>query len=91
MVLPDGTGMKGARVDGATASVSGEKFRKGGVEIIGNEGGNDVFIAVGDDEEVTRTNSVKVVLPAGTREDTWLGACGARSASLHVSVHHFSL
>jgi len=91
VVLPDRTGMKGARVDGATASVSGKNFRKGGVEIIGNEGGNDVFVAVGDDKEVTCTNSVEVVLPARTGEDTWLGACGTGSASLCISVHCFSL
>ena len=44
MVLPNRTGMKGARVDSATASVSGKEFRKGGVEIIGNKRGNDVFV-----------------------------------------------
>ena len=91
MVLPNRTGMKGARVDSAAASVSSKKFREGGVEIIGNERGNDIFVTVGNDKEVTRTNGVEVVLPARTGKDTWLGACGTGSTSLCVSVHHLGL
>jgi len=47
VVLSNGTGVKGTRVDGATASISSEEFGKGGVEVVGNEGGDDVFVAVG--------------------------------------------
>ena len=89
MVLSYSAGMKGARVDGATASVGSEEFRKGGVEIVRNERGDDVFVAIRDDKEVTCTNSVEVVLPARTGEDAWLRACRTGSASFCVSIHHF--
>ena len=91
MVLPDRTGMERARVNCAATSISGKEFGEGCVKVIGNKGGDDVFIAVGNDEEVTRANSVEVVLPTRAREYTWLGACGTRSASLCVSVHRLSL
>ena len=91
MVLSDGTGMKGARVDGAAMSVSGKELREGHVEVIGDEGGNDVLIAIRDYKEVTRTNSIEVVLPARARKYTRLRACGTGSASFCVSIHCFSL
>jgi len=89
VVLSNGTGVKGTRVDGATASISSEKFGKGGVEVVGNEGGDDVFIAVGNDKEVMRANCVEIVLPPRTRKYAWLRASGTGSASLCVSIHGF--
>ena len=91
MVLSDRTGVKGARVDGATVSVGGEEFRKSGVEVVRNKGGDDVLVAIRNDKKVMRTNSVEVVLPARARKHTWLRACGTGSTSLCVSVHRFSL
>ena len=88
VVLSNGTGMKGARVDGATASVSGEKFGEGCMEVIGDEWHNDVLIAIRDNEEMTCTSSVEVVLPARARKYARLRACGTRSMSLCVSIHH---
>ena len=67
VVLSDGTGVKGARVDSATASIGGKEFRKGGVEVVGDKGGDDVLVAIRNDKKVTRTNSVEVVLPARAR------------------------
>ena len=67
MVVSDGTGVKGARVDGTTTSIRGEELGKGCIEVVGNKGGNDVLIAIRNDKEVTRTNSVKVILPARAR------------------------
>jgi len=87
VVLSYGMGMKGVRVDGATMSVSGEKFREGCMEVVGDEGGNHVLVAVRDDKEMMHTNGVEVVLPARARKDTWLRACGTGSASLCVSIH----
>ena len=91
MVLSNGTGVKGARVDSAATSISGEELGEGCVEVVKDKGGNDVLIAVGDDKKVTRTNGIKVVLPTRAREYTWLRACRARSMSLCVSVPCFSL
>ena len=73
MVLSYSTGMKGTRVDGAATSVSGEEFRKGRVKVVGDEWGDDILIAVGNDKEMARTNGVKVILPAvedGVRDIT---------------------
>ena len=89
MVLSDGTGVQGVRVDGATTSIGGEELGKGCVKVIGNEGRNDVLVAVRDDKKVTRTNSVEVVLPSGARKYTWLRAGGTGSTSLCISVYCF--
>ena len=78
---------EGARVDGTTTSDSGEEFRKGGVEIVGNEQGDNVLFAIGDNEKVAGAHSVEVVLPSGTREDARLGTCWTRSAFLGLFVH----
>jgi len=79
--------MKGARVDGTTMSVSGKELGKGGVEVVGNEGGDDVLVAVGNDKKVARTKGVEVVLPSRARKYTWLRAGGTGSMSLCISVH----
>ena len=89
MVLSDRMSVKRARVDGATASVSGQEFGEGRVKVIGNEGGNDVLIAIRDDKKVTCTNGVEVVLPSRARKYTWLRAGGTGSMSLCISVHCF--
>jgi len=91
VVLSNGMGVKGARVDSTATSISGEELRKGHVEVVGNKGGNDIFITVRNDKKVTHTNSVKVVLPTQARKYTWLRACRTGSTSLCVSVHCFSL
>jgi len=91
MVLSDRTGVKGARVDSTVTSISGEKLGKGHVEVVRNEGGDYVLIAIGDNKEVTHTNGVEVVLPTGARKYTWLRACRTGSMSLCVSVPCFSL
>ena len=90
MVLSDRAGVKGTRVDGTTTSVGGKELGEGCMEVVGDEGGNDVLVTVGNDEEVTRTNGVEVVLPAGARIYSWLRAGGTRGASLCISVHRFS-
>jgi len=67
VVLSNRMGMKGARVDGATASVGGEELRKSGVEVVRNKGGDDVLIAIRNDKKVMCTNGVEVVVPSWTR------------------------
>jgi len=52
MVLSDRTGMKRARVDHAATSISSEELRKGHIKVIGNEGGNDILVAVRNDKEI---------------------------------------
>ena len=91
MVLSDGMGVKGARVNGATASVGGKEFRESSVEVIGDKGGDDVFVAIRNDKKVTRTDGIEVVLPSRARKYTWLRTCGTRSMSLYVSIHCFGL
>ena len=87
MVLSDWASMKRTGVDCATAAISGKEFRKGGVKVIGDKGGNDVFFAIRDDKEVAGTHSIEVVLPSGTWVNFWLGTIGTWSLSFYVSVH----
>jgi len=89
VVLSNGTGVKGTRVNSATASIGGEELGKGGVKVVGNEGRNDVLVAVRNNEEMTCTDGVEVVLPSWAREYTWLRASGTWSTSLCISVHCF--
>jgi len=91
MVLSDRTSMKGARVDSTTASIGGKKFGKGGVKVVRNEGGNDIFIAIRNDKKVASANCIEIVFPSQTRMNTWLRTSRARSASFCVSIHHLSL
>jgi len=84
VVLPNRTGMKRARVNCAAMSISGKELGEGRVKIIGNEGGDDILVTIRDNEEMTCTDGVKVVLPARARKHTWLRACGTWGMSLCV-------
>jgi len=88
-VLPNWASVKGARMDGASATISGKEFGKGGMEVVRNERGDDVLFTIWDDEEVAGTHGVEVVLPPGTGKDTRLGTSGTRSAFFSISVHCF--
>jgi len=81
--------MKRMGVDRATSAISSEELGKGGVEIVGDEGGDDVLFAIRDDEEMVGPNGVKVVLPSRTWVHSWLGTIGAWGPSFCISVHHF--
>jgi len=83
--------MKRTGVDCATAAISGKELGKCGMKVIGDEGGDDVFITIRNDEKVAGTNCIKVVLPSGTWVNPWLGAIGTGSPSFYVSVHGFGL
>jgi len=87
VVLSDWVSMKRTRMDRTAAAISSEEFRKGGVEIVGDEGGDDVLFAIRDDEEMASPDGVEVVLPSGPRVDSWLRAVGTWSLSFYVSVH----
>ena len=52
VVLSNWTSMEGMGVDCAAMTVSGEEFRKGGVEVIRDERGDYVFFAIWDDKKV---------------------------------------
>jgi len=80
--------MKRTRVDCATVAISSKEFGKGGVEIVGDEGGDDILFAIRDDKEMAGSDSVKVVLPSRPWVDSWLRAVGTRSPSFYVSIHH---
>ena len=51
--------MEGVRVNRAATSIGGKEFRECHVKVVRNKGGNDVFIAVGNDKKValSRTES----------------------------------
>ena len=68
------TGMERARVNGAAQSSCCQEFRKGGIEVVRNEGGNDILFSVGDDEKVSSAGGVPVVAPSWTRKPTGLGS-----------------
>jgi len=91
VVLSDRTSVKGARVDGTTTSISGKEFRKGGVNVVRNKGGDDILVTVRNDEKVARANGIEVVLPSRTWEHTWLRASGTGSVSFCVSIHCLGL
>ena len=88
-MLPNWASVKGARVNGTATTVSGKEFREGGVKVIRDEGGDDIFVAIWNDKEVTCTNGIKVVLPSRAREYTWLRASRTWSTSFCISVHRF--
>jgi len=81
--------MKRTRVDRATAAISSEEFGKGGAEIVGDEGGDDVLFAIRDDKGMAGSDGIEVVLPSGPWVDSWLRAVGTRSPSFYISVHRF--
>ena len=59
--MSNGTCVKGTGVDGAASTVGSQQLREGGVEVVGNEGGDDIFVAIWDDEEMTSTSGGEVV------------------------------
>ena len=60
------------------------------MEVVGNERGDNIFFAIGNDEEVTGSRGGKVVLPARTGQYSWLRTSGARGAPFGISIHHLS-
>ena len=89
MVMPYGSGMEGMGVDGAAMAISGKKFWECGVKVIGNEGGNNVLIAVRNDKEMAGASGCEVVLPARAWEYTGLRTTGTGGLSFGISVHGF--
>ena len=51
-MVSDRISIKGARVDSTTTSVSGEKFVIGGMEIVGDEGGDDILFSIRNDKKM---------------------------------------
>jgi len=82
MVVPNWVSMEGTRVDHTATAVSSKKFGKGSMEIVGDEGGDDVLFAIWDDKKVTSAGSIKVVLPPRTWVNAWLRTTGAWGISL---------
>ena len=91
MVLSYWTSMEGMGVDCATMAVSGEEFRKSGMEVVRDEGGDYIFFAIWNDKKVAGASTIEVVLPSGAWVDSWLRTVGTRSTSFYVSVHGFGL
>ena len=90
-MLSDWASMKRVGVNCATTAVSGKEFRESGMEIIEDEGGNNILFAIWDDKEVASADGIEVVLPSRTWVYPWLGAVGTGSASFYISVHGLSL
>jgi len=76
-------------MNGATATVGGKEFGEGGVKVIGDESGDNVFFTIWNDKEMASSHSVEVVLPSGTWVDAWLRTIGTWSLSFGVSIHDF--
>ena len=89
-MLSNWASMERTGVDCATTAISGKEFGKGGVEVIGDEGGDDIFFAIRDDKEMASTSGIKVVLPSGTWVNPWLGTIGTGSLYFYISVHCLS-
>jgi len=89
-VLPNRASMKGVRVDCATATISGKELREGCMEVVGNEGGDDVLFAIWNDKEVASTGSIEIVLPSRTWVNFWLGTIRTGSAFFCISIHSLS-
>jgi len=87
VVLSNWASVKRTRVDHTTVAISSKEFGKGGMEIVGDEGGDDVLFTIRDDKEMAGSDSVKVVLPSGSWVDSWLRAVGTGSLSFYVSIH----
>jgi len=68
-------------VDCAATTISSKEFGKGSVEVVRNKRDNDILFTVGDNEEMTGPNSVKVIFPPRARENARLETIGARSMS----------
>jgi len=87
VVLSHWASMKRARVDRAATAIGSEKFREGGVEVIRNKWGNNVFFAIRNDEEMAGPNGIEVVLPSRSRVDSRLRTVGTGSLSFYVSIY----
>jgi len=86
-VLPYWASVERARVDCTAMTIGGKKLREGGMEVVGNEGGNNVLFAVGDNKKVVGANGIEVVLPSGTRQDAGLGTSRTGSVLFSLYVH----
>ena len=64
VVVPHGSGMERTGMDGTATTISGKEFWECGVEVVGDERGDNVLIAIGNDKEMTGACGRKVVLPA---------------------------
>jgi len=89
MVVTNRASMKRTGMDSTTTTISGKKFGEGGMEIIRNEGGDNILFTIRNDKEVVSAGGSKVVLPSWTGEDTRLGAVGTGSLSFGVDFHSF--
>jgi len=90
VVLSNWTSMKRTGVDCTTTAVSSEEFGESSVEIIRNEGGDNVLFTIRDNKKMAGTNSIEIVLPSRTWVNSWLRAVRAWSLSLCISFHRFS-
>ena len=71
-------------MNGATQSLGCQQFGKGGIEVVRNEGGDDVLFSVGNNKEVPGTHGVPVVVPSWARKPTGLRSVRSWSGVLLV-------
>jgi len=91
VVLSNWASMKRTGVDCTTTAVSSKEFGKGGMEVVRDEGGDDVLFAIRDDKEVAGPDGVEVVLPSRTWVHSWLGTVRAWGSPFCISIHRFGL
>ena len=64
--------MKRPRVNGAPTPLGCQELWKGTVEVVGNERGDGVLLAIGNDEKVAGSHGIPVVAPTRAWEDSGL-------------------
>ena len=67
-------GMERPRVNGASTPLGRQELWKGTVEIVRDEWGDSVLLAIGDNKKVSGSRSIPVVAPARSWKDTRLRA-----------------
>ena len=87
MVVSDRASMEGTGVDRAVVAVSCKYFGEGHVKVVRDEWHDNIFFAIWDNEEVTSTCSIEVVLPSRARVDAWLRTSGTGGAFFGFCIH----
>jgi len=89
MVVPNGSGMEGTGMDSAATTIGGKKFWECGIKVVGNERGNNVLIAIGNDKEMTGASGCEIVLPTRAWEYAGLRTTGTGGLPFGISIHSF--
>ena len=65
-------GMERPRMNGASMPLGRQKLQKGAVKVIGDERGDGVLLAIGDNKKVASSSGIPVIMPSGSWKHTGL-------------------